>query len=83
MISHLAADQDYVREFDEVVDALATGPTVSYGWIKRALRSATLSQLGDTQAIEEEGQRGCRSAPVFRRAADRFRGRIDHNGKQS
>jgi len=56
MISHVVPDDAYDAEFEAVAQALAGGPTLSYGWIKRALRTATLSELMETQTIEIEGQ---------------------------
>jgi enoyl-CoA hydratase/carnithine racemase len=83
MISHVVPDEAYDAEFEAVAQALAVGPTLSYGWIKRALRTATLSELGETQSVEVEGQEALhRSADVregvraFReRREPRFRGR--------
>lgn len=56
MISHVVPDEGYDAEFEAVAQSLADGPTLSYRWIKRALRTATLSELGETQAVEVEGQ---------------------------
>lgn len=38
MISHLVDDDEYDTELQTVVQTLASGPTMSYGWIKRAAR---------------------------------------------
>jgi enoyl-CoA hydratase len=73
MISHLAADQDYEREFDEVVDALATGPTVSYGWIKRAMAAGTLTDLEAVHDIETQGQNLLPRTEDFREGVRAFR----------
>jgi len=43
------------EETDGATLAAADGPTLSYRWIKRALHTATLSELGKTQAVEIEG----------------------------
>ncbi len=75
MISHLTADQDYEREFDEVVEALATGPTVSYGWIKRAMAAGTLTDLAAVHEIETQGQNLLPRTEDFREGVRAFRAR--------
>ena len=75
MISHLAADQDYERQFDEVVEALATGPTVSYGWIKRAMAAGTLTDLAAVHDIETRGQNLLPRSEDFREGVRAFRAR--------
>ena len=54
--AHVVPDTAYDAEFEAVAQALAGGPTLSYEWIKRALRTAALSELGVTQTIEVQGQ---------------------------
>lgn len=75
MISHLAPDQDYEREFSEVVEALATGPTVSYGWIKRAIAAGTLTELALVHGIETRGQDLLARTADFREGVRAFRAR--------
>ncbi|MGZ5364710.1 MAG: enoyl-CoA hydratase-related protein, partial [Mycobacterium sp.] len=57
MISHVVDDDAYQAELAALTSTLAEGPTQSYGWIKKALAAATLSDLEAVQAAEEEGQR--------------------------
>lgn len=83
MISHVVLDDAYDAELEAIVQALACGPTLSYGWIKRALRAATLSELQATQIIETDGQEVLHGSEDFRegvrayrdRREPRFRGR--------
>lgn len=75
MVSHLVDDDAFDDEFATVVHTLATGPTLSYGWIKRALRAATLSELCETQSIEAEGQEALGRSEDFREGVRAFRDR--------
>jgi enoyl-CoA hydratase len=75
MISHLVDDDGYQGELDAVVGALATGPTLSYGWIKRAMAAATLPALARVQAIEAEGQQALIGTADFREGVRSFRHR--------
>ena len=83
MISHVVPDDAYDAELEAVSRTLAGGPTLSYGWIKRALRTATLSELMTTQAVEVEGQEALHDSEDVRegvrayrdRRASHFRGR--------
>lgn len=72
MISHLVDDDDYQAELDVVVDTLASGPTMSYGWTKRALDAATLSALDEVGNIEVEGQAVLVRTDDFREGANAF-----------
>jgi enoyl-CoA hydratase len=56
LISHVVDSAAYDAELDALTTTLAEGPTQSYGWIKKALAVATLSDLEAVQAIETEGQ---------------------------
>jgi enoyl-CoA hydratase len=56
MISHVADDDAYEAELAKLTNTLATGPTQSYRWIKRALAAATLSELEPVQTVEADGQ---------------------------
>lgn len=75
MISHVVPDTAYDAEFAAVVQALAGGPTLSYGWIKRALRTAALSELGVTQTIEVEGQQALQHSEDAREGVRAYRDR--------
>jgi len=72
MISHAVDDQDFDTELESVVQALSNGPTVSYGWIKRALGEATLSALPAVGDIEIEGQNALTRTADFREGAKAF-----------
>lgn len=75
MISHVVPDEGYEVEFEAVVQAVADGPTLSYRWIKRALHTATLSELGKTQAVEIEGQEALHRSEDSREGVRAFRRR--------
>jgi enoyl-CoA hydratase len=77
MISHVVDDDALDDEFESVLQHLATGPTLSYGWTKRALAVSTMPTLCDAQAIEAEGQGALVNSTYFRRAVGAFRNR-DH-----
>jgi enoyl-CoA hydratase len=72
MISHLVDDADFDTELETVAQALAQGPTISYGWIKRALREATLSVLPAVADIEIEGQLVLKRSNDFREGLGAF-----------
>jgi enoyl-CoA hydratase len=75
MISHIVAESDLDTELDELVAAVAQGPTVSYQWIKRAIGDVTLSNLDDTFATEIEGQQTLAMTEDHREAIRAFRRR--------
>ena len=75
MISHLVNDDDYDTELTAVLGALRQGPTASYGWIKQALRTATLGALADAQRIEAQGQTALKDTADFRTRVRAFRAR--------
>ena len=75
MISHLVTDEAYDAEFEAVAQALASGPTLSYRWIKRALRAGALSELGRAQSIEVEGQEALGRSEDVREGVRAFRDR--------
>jgi enoyl-CoA hydratase len=56
MISHVVDDENYDTELATVVQMLASGPTMSYRWLKQALSEATLSALPRVGHLEVEGQ---------------------------
>jgi enoyl-CoA hydratase len=66
MISHLVEDAGYDAELADLLQAIADGPTLSYGWTKRALAAATLSELPATQAVEADGQQALVRTDDFR-----------------
>jgi enoyl-CoA hydratase len=75
MISHIVDDDIFDEEFEAVVQQLASGPTQSYGWIKRALTESTLPALSQVQAIEVEGQDTLVGTADFRAGVEAFRTR--------
>jgi enoyl-CoA hydratase len=75
MISQVADDDRYEAELEGLVDTLAHGPTLSYQWIKRALRETTLSLLAEVQATEVHGQDVLTHTADFRAAVTAFRNR--------
>ncbi len=75
MISHLVPDADYERTFNEIVQALATGPTQSYGWIKRAMAAGTLTAMPAVQEVEVSGQELLPRTADFREGVRAFRAR--------
>lgn len=83
MISHLVDDGAYADELESVVQALAVGPTLSYGWIKRALAASTMPALPQVQAIEVEGQMALTRTADFREGVRAFskRRKLDFRGQ--
>lgn len=77
MISHVVADEAYDAEFEAVTQALAGGPTLAYGWIKRAMTAATLPELAEAQSIEVAGQETLHRSADFREGVRAFRDRRD------
>jgi enoyl-CoA hydratase len=75
MISYLTGDGDYQSVLDEVVRSVSGGPTLAFGWTKRALAAATLSKLESVQAIEAEGQLALIGTADFREGSRAFRER--------
>jgi enoyl-CoA hydratase len=75
MISHVASDDDYEAALERVLLSVASGPTVSLGWTKRALAAATLGELESVQAIEAEGQLALTDTADCREGVRAFRER--------
>jgi enoyl-CoA hydratase/carnithine racemase len=75
MISYLTALDDYDAVLKSVVRSVAGGPTVSYGWTKRALAASTLGDLESVQTIEAEGQRALVDTADFTEGVRAFRER--------
>ncbi|GAB4674057.1 enoyl-CoA hydratase [Mycobacterium avium] len=75
MISHLTGEDEYPRVLADVLRSVSDGPTVAFGWTKRALAAATLTDLGPVQAIEAEGQSALLDTADFREGVRAFRER--------
>ena len=75
MISYLTGDGDYESVLADVLRSVSDGPTLAFGWTKRALAAATLTGLGPVQAIEAEGQLALIETTDFREGARAFRER--------
>jgi enoyl-CoA hydratase len=75
MISHLAGEDDYQTTLADVLRSVSNGPTLAFGWAKRALSAATLGELEAVQAIEAEGQLALIETADFREGARAFRER--------
>jgi enoyl-CoA hydratase/carnithine racemase len=73
MISYLTCDDDYEAVLETVLRSVSGGPTVALGWTKRALATATLSELEAVQAIEAEGQLALIDTADFREGVRAFR----------
>jgi enoyl-CoA hydratase/carnithine racemase len=73
MISHVVDDEAFDDEVESVLQALAAGPTASYGWTKRALTTTTLSDLTAAQALEAQGQQALTQTDDFRNRVRAFR----------
>ena len=75
MISHLTGDDDYQSVLADVLRSVSGGPTLAFGWTKRALAAATLTELEPVQAIEAEGQLALIDTADFSEGARAFRER--------
>jgi enoyl-CoA hydratase/carnithine racemase len=75
MISHLTGEDDHDSVVQDLVRSVADGPTVSFGWTKRALAAGTLGDLASVQAIEAEGQQALVDTADFREGVRAFRER--------
>jgi enoyl-CoA hydratase len=75
MISHLTGEDDYQTVLADVLRSVSGGPTLAFGWTKRALAAATLSELEAVQALEAEGQLALIDTTDFREGARAFRER--------
>jgi enoyl-CoA hydratase len=75
MITHLTGEGDYQSVLADVLRAVSGGPTVAFGWTKRALAAAALTELEAVQAIEAEGQLALIDTADFREGARAFRQR--------
>ena len=79
MISHLTGDDDYQSVLADVLRSVSGGPTLAFGWTKRALAAATLTELEPAQAIEAEGQLALIETADFKEGARAFRERRTPN----
>jgi enoyl-CoA hydratase len=77
MISHLTGEDDYQSVLSDVLRSVSSGPTLAFGWTKRALAAATMTELESVQAIEAEGQLALIETADFREGARAFRERRD------
>jgi enoyl-CoA hydratase len=75
MISHLTGEDDYQSVLVDVLRSVSGGPTLAFGWTKRALAAASLTELGPVQAIEAEGQLALVETADFKEGARAFRER--------
>jgi enoyl-CoA hydratase len=75
MISHLTGEDDYQSVLADVLRSVSGGPTLAFGWTKRALAAATLTGLERVQALEAEGQLALIETADFREGARAFRER--------
>jgi enoyl-CoA hydratase len=79
MISHVTSEDDYQSVLKDVLRSVSGGPTLAFGWTKRALAVATLGELEPVQAIEAEGQLALIGTADFREGARAFRERRTPN----
>ena len=77
MVSYAPSEDHYEAVLDQVVRSVACGPTMSFGWTKRAMAAATLGELEAVQTIEAEGQQALIDTDDFREGARAFRERRD------
>jgi len=75
MISHLTGEDDYRSVLADVLRSVSGGPTLAFGWTKRAIAAATLTSLEQVQALEAEGQLALIETADFREGARAFRER--------
>jgi len=75
MISYLTGQNDYESVLADVLRSVSAGPTLAFGWTKRALATATLMTLEAVQTIEAEGQLALIDTADFREGAPAFRER--------
>jgi enoyl-CoA hydratase/carnithine racemase len=75
MISYITAEDNYQSVLDDVLRSVSSGPTLSFGWTKKALAAATLVELEPVQAIEAEGQLALIGTADFTEGVRAFRDR--------
>jgi enoyl-CoA hydratase/carnithine racemase len=75
MISYFTGEEDYQSVLADVLRSVSGGPTLAFGWTKRALAAAALTELEQVQAIEAEGQLALIDTADFREGARAFRER--------
>jgi enoyl-CoA hydratase len=75
MIAYLTGEDDYQSVLADVLRSVSGGPTVAFGWTKRALAAAGLTGLESVQAIEAQGQLALVETADFREGARAFRER--------
>jgi enoyl-CoA hydratase/carnithine racemase len=79
MISHVTSEDDYNAVLADVLRSVSSGPTLAFGWTKRALAAATLGELDAVQAIEADGQLTLVDTADFREGTRAFRERRTPN----
>ena len=75
MIGYLTGEDDYQPVLADVLRSVSGGPTMAFGWAKRALAAATLSGLESVQTLEAEGQLALVDTADFHEGARAFRER--------
>jgi enoyl-CoA hydratase len=75
IIAYLTGEDEYQSVLADVLRSVSGGPTLAFGWTKRALAAATLTGLESVQAIEAEGQLALVETADFREGARAFRER--------
>jgi enoyl-CoA hydratase len=75
MIGYLTGEDDYQFVLADVLRSVSAGPTLAFGWTKRALAAAALTGLESVQAIEGKGQVALIETADFREGARAFRER--------
>ena len=65
----------YQSVLADVLRLVSGGPTLAFGWTKRAQAAATLRELESVQGIEAEGQLALVDTADFREGARAFRER--------
>jgi enoyl-CoA hydratase/carnithine racemase len=73
MISYLTGEDDYQSALADVLRSVSGGPTLAFGWTKRALAAVTLTKLERVQSIEAEGQLALIETADFKEGARAFR----------
>jgi 2-(1,2-epoxy-1,2-dihydrophenyl)acetyl-CoA isomerase len=72
MVDEVVADEAMAARTDELAAALATGPTTAYGWIKRSLAHAAVSDLAGALEFEDRAQAACFASPDHAEAVAAF-----------
>jgi enoyl-CoA hydratase len=73
LIALAVPDDDFDTEIDRLTTQLASGPTVAFAHIRRALNVATLTQLEQAFALERDGQATLLGTDDFAEGVTAFR----------